>query len=70
MNEYYSSLLAFEIIQVLVGKRDYSWLCINLVPTIECFGDELKISYTSQEDLQMLNCDHYKQFFVLVQADD
>ena len=62
----------FEIIQVLVGK---SWevlvgLCITILLTSECSCDELKLSYPSQEDLQMLNCDHCKQFLVLVCADD
>ena len=69
MNEYYNSLLAFEINRALVGKRDYSWLCIILLLTSECSCDELTLTYPSQEDLQMLNCDHCKQFLVLVHTD-
>ena len=69
MNEYYNSLPSFEIIRALVGKRDYSWLCIILLLTSECSFDELKLSYSSQEDLQMLHCDHFKQFLVLVHSD-
>ena len=36
VNEYYNSLPAFEIIQALVGKRDYFWLCVILLLTSEC----------------------------------
>ena len=70
MNEYYNSLPAFEIMQALVGKRAYSWLCVILLLTSECSCNELKLSYPSQEDLQMLNWDHCKQFLVFVHADD
>ena len=55
MNEYYNSLPAFEIMQALVGKRAYSWLSVILLLTSECSCNELKLSYPSQEDLQMLN---------------
>ena len=70
MSEYYNSLPDFEIIQALVKKRDYSWLCIILLLTSACSFDELKLSYPSQEDLQMFNCGNYKQFLVFVHADD
>ena len=70
VNEYYNSLPAFEINRALVGKRDYSWLYIILLLTSEYSCDELKLSYPSQEDRQMLNCNHCKQFLVLVHADD
>ena len=58
-----------SVYEALFQKRDYSWLCIILLLTSKYSCGELKLSYPSQEQLQMLKCNHRKQFLVLVHTD-